>query len=206
MDKIENNEVVHPDLSIPVFGNPVVVPGKVNGGIRLDGSGQYIDAGADTNTCLGNLEKCKHGVTGSMFLNFRNLQDGMYYLSNGGGIKMYYKNGRLYVAADLADKLWEVGIPNLQKDKWYFVEFTWHPEKGLQVFLNNKLVEDKKMPISTLKKPVGGHFLIGKANNRDADPTRFKFPDTLVDELEVWFRDRDNLIAFDHILRGNFLL
>jgi len=59
----------------------------------------------------------------------------MYYLSTGGAIKMYYDLGNLVIVSEQSGKRWEVNVPNLKKDTWYNVEYTWHTERGLQVNL-----------------------------------------------------------------------
>lgn len=86
----------------------------------------------------------------------------------------------------------------------YFVEYTWHPEKGLDVFINNKLAGSSRRPTTIRSRGpgdlVGGNVLIGAANPTETD--QFTYANGLVDEFETWFRHRDNLIAFYHIMRG----
>lgn len=204
MDSVRGGRIEHSSLTIPVSGNPVNVPGKINNAIRLDGNRQYADVGDHGDSCFGNMKLCNHGITGSMFLNFRNFEENMYYLTSGGGLRLYYADGKLYASVDRAGQRWEVGIPYLRKDKWYFVEYTWHPEKGLQVYVDNKLAGDTKQSTSVpVKDFSGGHVLIGSANPRDSDDgRRFSYANALVDEVETWLGNRDNLIAFDYIIRG----
>ena len=121
MDTIRGDRLLHPNITITAFGRPVNVPGRVNTATRLDGTSQYIDIGDFSNTCLGNLNLCRHGITGSMFVNSRSLQDGMYYLSTGGATRIYHERGRLMVVSEGGGKKWEVSAPGLSKDTWYFV-------------------------------------------------------------------------------------
>ena len=92
MDKIEGGRVVHPSplMTILAEGRPTTVPGKLNQGIRFT-NGQYLDVGQH-QSCLGNLLKCPHGITGSLWANFRRMDNNMYLLSSGyNGVNMYYK-------------------------------------------------------------------------------------------------------------------
>lgn len=206
MDRIRDNKLEHLTLNIPVFGNPVMVAGKVNGAIRFDGSRQqYLDVGDQSKSCLGNMERCTNGVTGSMWINFRSLHDGTYYLSSGGGLRVYYSGGRLRVAVDRSRERWEVGVPDLNVDTWYFLEYTWHPDKGLQVYVDNRLAGESRQGSASSTQP-SGKYLIGSANLGDVPGGRFRYADAVIDEVETWFLDRDTLIAFNYLHRGKLLL
>ena len=189
---------------IPVFNNPNVVQGKLNGAVRLDGNGQFIDLGEHQNTCFGNLDRCKHGITTGMWMNFKQFENDMYYLSNDG-MKMYYRDGYLYVTADTPGKMWKTKVRDLQPNKWYFVEYTWHPESGLDLYVNNKLVDHANAQNVPEKERtnLASHFYVGRANTPQ-DGTRFKYADVAIDDMEVWLGRRDYLIANNFIQRGKF--
>lgn len=203
MDNVSGGRVVNADLTADTHGNPVGAPGKVGGAIRLDGNRQYVDVGSHPKSCFSRLERCRHGITGAMWLNFRDWSDNMYYLTSGGGLRMYHDNGNLIVVADLQGQRWEVAVPELRKDQWYFVEYTWHPEKGLEVYVDNRLAGSRRLPIPGPLRSGDfddNHVLIGAANPSETDT--FNYANGLIDEFETWFRDRDNLIAFEYIMRG----
>lgn len=46
-----------------------------------------------------------------------------------------------------------------------------------------------------------GRFLVGFADDPDVD-IEARYGDLIVDELELWFQDRDTLLAFGYIERG----
>jgi len=209
MDQISGNVIPNPDLTVHTHGHPVLVPGKLRSAIRLDGSGQYVDVGDHSTACLGNVELCRHGLTQSMWIQFRDFRNNMYYVSNGRGVSVFHRDGRLYVVVEVAGKQWQVAVPDLRRDTWYFLEYTWHPEKGLKVFVDNRLVGYKQIPVTVSQRQpseTGSVVLIGNANAADSDFGQTFSANGIVDEVATWYRDRDNLIAFDYILRGSLLL
>ena len=192
-------------MDIDAKGGITNVPGKMQKGIRLDGRSQYLDIGQHVDNCFGDLEKCRHGITGSMWANFRKFENNMFYFSNGNGVKLYHRNGRLYfVLQTTGGQEWEVAIPDLNLNQWYFLEYTWHPMKGLRVYINNRLVGYQQgaraIPQSQINNAA--HVYIGRANNGDTSSGSFNYANALIDESETWFRDRDTLLAFRYILRG----
>ena len=44
--------------------------------IELDGNDDYVDLGANSNNCLGNVELCPAGLTLSMWVRPTKLEDG----------------------------------------------------------------------------------------------------------------------------------
>lgn len=117
MDQIRNGRIPHRDLNITVFGNPMIVPGKINSAFQLDGRSQYIDLGDHSFHCLGNLELCNNGFTGSIFLNFRAFHENMSCLSSGGGVDLYMVGGRLVVLTHELRKQWKIVTDALDKDR-----------------------------------------------------------------------------------------
>jgi len=90
MDKIVDEFVVHPFLSIRTYGNPITLPAKISNGILLDGSGEYIAIGNQSDACISSISRCyQHGLTLSMWTKFRRLADGMLLLTTGNGIKVF---------------------------------------------------------------------------------------------------------------------
>ena len=204
MDDIQNGRVQHETLMLPVPNGGRIVQGRIAGGLFLNGQQQYLDIGNHGNNCYGDLSKCTHGITGSMWVNFKDFKNDMYYLSSGRGIKMFHKNGRLYFLFQTDDKEWEVVAPYLETDKWEFVEYTWHPQKGLQVYLNNKLIgmEDNPKSVGVHPKNPNDRLYIGRANEGDTRTGRFNYGDFVVDHFDTWFSHRDYLLSHGYIQRG----
>lgn len=188
-------------------GNPPLVQGRIGNGLSLLGNGQYLDLGEHPNECLGNLVLCPNGITVSAWMNFQNLNDNMYILSTGNnGIRMYIKDDKLNVKVNQKNKEWYVHVPESDIGTWNYVELSWHPDFGLGLYLNNTLVAHSTFVDSVNNAPVTAtrpHVLFGKANPGDStDVTRTA--DMVVDEMEVWYGRREELLAFDYILRGKY--
>ena len=47
------------------------------------GTGEYVDLGSHPNECMGNLEKCEHGLTVTFYVKPNRLIDDGYFLSTG---------------------------------------------------------------------------------------------------------------------------
>ena len=131
----------HASLSPRISGNARLIPGIIDNALHLDGSNQYVDLGDLRNECLGNLDLCPNGITFSSWINFQNFDENMYIFSSGyNGIRMFYKDGNINTVVQHNGKEWSTKVPKLDLDNWNYVEFTWHPDFGLKMFLNNTLV------------------------------------------------------------------
>jgi len=96
MDSISNNRVVHRSLNIDVNGAAQTVHGKVGNAVNLNGNGQYLNVGKQTNSCFGNLDLCHHGLLMSTWLRPGQLREGMDFASTGAnGISARYVNGQV---------------------------------------------------------------------------------------------------------------
>ena len=206
MDEITNDgrTLVHPSLPITLHGNPVLVPGRVGNAVNLNGGMQYIDLGQNMDTCLGNLEKCKHGITISFWVKFNEFNYNMFLLSTGiNGIKMYYLGGFIYLKIDSMGKSWRASLPRPEIGKWHYLELSWHPEFGVSLYLDNLLRDHEEyVNVPETNRNVDDRFLIGAPNSDDTPGRRYNYAAMDVDEMEIWYGRRDELVAFDYIVRG----
>jgi hypothetical protein len=204
-DKGKGQRLDHPTLYITLHGKPSFVPGRLNYGVLLNGRNQYLDAGQHQDKCLGNLELCNHGFTVAVWLQFTQTDDNTYYLSTGNsrGVKIYFKDGYLNAVFTTNGKVWRVAYSGVQLKKWYFVELSWHPEHGLTMYVNNRIVnQGNPLPASEVPVDVTEHVYIGRANRGDTYDGRFRYANALMDEAEFWYGRREILVAFGWILRG----
>ena len=94
-------------------------------------------------------------------------------------------------------------MDEFRSDRWQFVEIGWSPENGLQVFIDNKLVGHASIPIvrdSTQTVPEMEPFHVGRGDGKQSNSL---YGVMTVDDLEYWFGNREYLLAFDYIQRGN---
>ena len=83
------------------------------------------------------------------------------------------------------------------------MEVSWHPSHGLKLFIDNKLeqADDRAYNLPPARNDAG-HFYIGRPNSGDVPGGRYTTGDFDIDELEVWYARREDLLAFGYIDRG----
>ncbi|KAL8587816.1 hypothetical protein ACOMHN_021034 [Nucella lapillus] len=188
-------------------GRPQVKPGKVGNAIFLDGRQDALDFGNQSSECFGNLDLCPHGAMVSLWLRPERLGRAgtAYFLSSGhNGLSVSYRNGELHVTAATTSKTWAISTSELDPDQWQFVEVSFHPERGLRLYKSGKLIA-KTSQTQTRPDPVPlihdmDRFYLGRGNV-DMSGSQNKYGSGAFDELDVWYADRDFLMAHDFIQR-----
>lgn len=204
MEEMDGQRLLHEELEASIHGNAVLIPGRIGKALKLGGRGQYLDLGQHADICLGNLARCPQGILISAWMRFDHFHDKMYFLSTGSnGIQMYYHDGYIYVTMKQGNKAWKTRVPHMQKGLWHFFEASWHPDFGLDVFVNNTHVGHSPMEnVQDVISDGTNHFYVGRANSGDTLESGFRHANMAIDHLEVWYARRDELIASDRILRG----
>ncbi|BFZ21895.1 hypothetical protein BsWGS_24934 [Bradybaena similaris] len=196
---IDAERLMHPVLSIRLVGGPMLVPGKVNNALALQGRGQYADLGRRGVECFSNLAECSHGITIAAWMRFHRFENNMVFLSTGdNGILMMYKDGYIHVSAGGRSV---ITTSRFESGRWYFVEVTWHPETGLKLFIDNELRSESGKDAVTSRGQ--GSFYIGRPNQGDVPSSRYSTGFFDVDEMEIWYGEREHLLAFGYINRDN---
>ncbi len=205
MDEIRGSRMIHEFINITCHGGPENVRGIIATATELDSNdAQYVDIGHHSENCLGNLQRCKDGYTASMFIKFKRLRNNMYFLSTGDqGINIFYKDGELHITFEINGKKWDVPLSQLEENRWYFLEYTWHPDSMLRVYINNQLVGADGAD-SSVYKPWNSknHYYIGRPNDGAPSSRNFRYGDFIIDHHLIWFDRRENLIADGIISRG----
>ncbi|KAL8566603.1 hypothetical protein ACOMHN_054825 [Nucella lapillus] len=202
----DRTHIVHSDLNIRLTGRPQLVPGRVGFALELAGSGRYADLGQQSHTCMGNLAHCKQGITVSAWMRFRSFENNMVFLSTGSsGLLLLFKDGFVLASADGRD---QISAPRLETNRWYHVELSWHPNHGLRLFIDNQQVSGNSIPHTYTGTPRRdySHFYIGKGNYGDVRGASMVTGDFDVDELEIWYKRREDLLAFGYIDRAASLV
>lgn len=201
---LNQNILDHPQLNLTLYGQPRLVGGLIGNALALNGRSQYLDLGDLSNECIGNLALCQNGITVSAWLKFMGRGDNSYIFSSGNnGILMYLKDSYFNVKVNSNNREWTLSIPEIDETTWNYVELSWHPDFGLGLYLNNTLVAFTSYTRPSPPQPIQSnpHVLVGRANIGDTDQIN-RPADVVVDEMEIWYGRREELLAFDFILRG----
>ena len=84
---------------------------------------QYASLGAQSDSCLGNLDLCRHGLLFAAWLKPSELREGADLLSTGAnGLRAWVQGGRVHVSARTLTREWTVDTDALRANAWQFVE------------------------------------------------------------------------------------
>lgn len=182
--------VNHPRLTITLANGASLTNGRIGQGVSLEGYGQYLDLGNNGDKCMGNLDKCRNGLTISLWIKARKLEDGTYFLSSPSNT-LSYEYGQLVSRFFMNGKMWEVSSPNVQADQWHQVVMSWSPNGGAELYLDGK----KQGATTTWSSFQGDDPTVGKTFvGRSKDNSR-KTVNALVDEIQYIYAQRDQAIA-----------
>jgi hypothetical protein len=198
MDTQRGNTIVHPNFNINLYGGATVTSGKIGNAVRFTGNGEYLTLGDQRDLCLGNLEKCEHGLTVSFLMNPQRFIENGYFLSSGP-YSVYYKNGKVRSKFSTPDKTWEVATDEIELNKWQKIELSWDKERGLQMYVDNSKVDSNTDYRTNTDGTISDYIVyMGRPNAN----TEGYFSDVKMDELEYWYSYRDHLAAFGLLDEG----
>jgi len=184
--------VVHPTLRIVLHNGASLATARIGKGIDLNGYRQYADLGRQRDNCMGNLERCPHGLTISFDVNPRVLSNNQHFISSGP-YAIFYRNGRLHAEFRTPTKTWTTSASGIDRNQWQHVEVTWHEDRGLQMYINDQQVASTNNYQSHSPQDISDYKVyIGKpGGGRDGTYANGK-----IDEVEFWYAPRDVLGAF----------
>lgn len=208
MDQFVDNgrRIAHASLNVSVYNNPALVPGVRHNALLLDRSQQYVDIGKHGDKCLGNLDLCPFGISIFFWIKIEEYADRMYIMSTGSDeIQIYCYQGNIYVNVNNKQTSWSVGLRQVTLEEWHFVELTWHPKHGMELFVDGEVHKSRSRHVREVSFTSPNHFYIGRPNPYDVAGGNFNYGAFAVDELEIWYDWRPNLIAWGRILRGTYV-
>jgi len=84
----QSSEDLSNRMQTVIMGTARFVDGKIGQAIELDGG--YIDGGTTRDTCFGDLGRCRHGLSLSMWIKFNQLKDESHLFSTSasGGLQV----------------------------------------------------------------------------------------------------------------------
>jgi hypothetical protein len=188
----------HSKYKIYVYGGAHTVSGVDGQGVLLNGVNQYLDIGKNV-LCNGDLEQCPKGFTFRFKILPNTLTDNTYFVSSSP-MDIYYRNGQLVSEVRTQNKRWRTSAVGLNPGSWHHVEVSWHPIDGLAMYIDSKRVSIQ--PRSAHNRDgydPEQRFFIGRANT---NMLRERYPNAIIDDVEMWEAKRDYLIGQALIMPG----
>lgn len=204
LDRMVGDRIVDPAILIEAYRNPRLVSGKIGNALKLNGEQQYVDFGEQSSACLGNLDKCPHGVTLSMWMKPADFRNNRYFFSNGhNGITIQNRGNLLKITAQTNTEEWETNTDKILPDQWHFLEVSWTRDEGLELYVDNQLTYRDTSPRSRKTKfPVRADedkFYLGRSNDAMETGTYAK---GTFDEIDYWYAPRSYLTSNGYLQRG----
>ena len=148
---ITNNVIIGNHYNLTVHGGPDVS----NGGIQINSTTQYIQFGQHENNCLIKPDSCLHGLTISFTIKFDRFEENTYFFTSGGqlpdgvGLAVIYRFGKIQFILTTVTQSWFIncGKNQVRPNQFHTIMVSWQMNIGLEVFVNNVLIEATKVPL-----------------------------------------------------------
>lgn len=205
MDTLQNGRLVDPNLEPETVGRLRSVPGKIGNAVQLPGAGPYIDVGSFTDSCVGNTSVCMYGLTAAFWLNIVTLKDNMFFMASGHyGFSIFSYSDRLYASVQFDDRQWQTSASGIRTGIWYFVEVTWNPISGLEIYLDQQMKASQRSSTHnqiqySRNKDRYQNFYIGRAHT---DMSGEKYAAAIFDDIYIYNAERERLISLGLLQRG----
>lgn len=208
MDSGNRTSIFHKNLTIRKFGDARLVQGISNKALLLSGPGQFVSMGNQHDICLGNMDLCRHGMLTTFWMRSEGQTNKTMVISNGiNGLSIEQLNGQLRAKLSTSTRTWQLETARIDLQRWNQVDVSWHPEKGLFLYVNNRLVgytnkgrKRRNRSRNNVFDTEKGSFFIGLDRSQSANRQAAY---VVLDELDYWYAARDYLLAFGYLFRGN---
>ncbi|GFR98028.1 LOW QUALITY PROTEIN: neurexin-2-alpha, partial [Elysia marginata] len=189
-DRADGRRVRHDRYLVQLMGGASLVGGRFQGAVAMNGAGQYVDLGKHSDKCLGNVDLCQHGITLSMYLRPRDLRMDQTFFA-APTHRLFYENQMLKAEVQGVDRTWTAETDRLRRGGWQRVTLAWHPKKGLSLYVDDELMDTDEAGVrSRRQEPQSESVYVGRAQGSTRVTAR-----AVVDELQVWYEDLDQLRA-----------
>jgi len=98
-------------------------------------------------------------------------------------------------------KTWETSTDRITQNNWHKLELSWSERKGLQMYVDKELVASSSSPTQQHHPPSLSDHAVYIGRPTDDNPDGL-YSDAIVDELEYWYADRDQLVALGLLDKG----
>ena len=97
-------------------------------------------------------------------------------------------------------KTWATSSDRVTENHWHAVQLSWNERKGLEMYLDRELAASSTTPTLHPSQTQTDHAVyVGRATDDVSDG---QYADAIVDELEFWYADRDQLIVLGLLDQG----
>ena len=116
-------------------------------------------------------------------------------------------DGQLQATFNTAAETWRiVTLQNsISSDLWQYVQLSWHPEKGAYVHIDKQRVRHIvrfHRNVSDADQPLQNQTSTVYLGSFDQRVTQTQYFQVFIDELSIWFADRDYVKAFGFLEDG----
>ena len=174
-----------------VEGDAPLVKGKVGKAVYTNGFNQSVNLGNVRHTCMGNITKCKNGLSISVWV--KPYGTGVrVFMTNGGhthrsiGINLMQKNPGFLITIRNETGFWQAENVQFEPGHWYHIMMVWVPNTVARLFVNGCLAKEAYtfVKITGNRNPNENNFMIG-ASNTPSDLNKYR-AEMSMDELKLW--------------------
>ena len=174
-----------------IEGDAPLVEGKVGNAVYTNGFNQSVNLGNVRHTCLGNITKCKNGLSVSLWV--KPYGTGVVFLmTNGGhthrsiGINLMQKAPGLLITIRNETGYWQAENVPFEPGHWYHIMMVWVPNTVARLYLNGCLARETYVfaKKASNKNRVENDLMLG-ASNIPGDINKYRAEMTM-DDLKMW--------------------
>ena len=176
-----------------IRGDAPLVDGKVGKALYTNGFNQSVNLGNVRHTCLGNISKCRNGLSITLWLKPHNAGTEIYYMTNGGqtkdaiGIHLLQKNLGFSISFRNESGYWNIQNVQFELLHWYHITMVFIPNTAARLFLNGCLAKEQHAFTQIRSNRVGTYndLILGDTNKPSHQNGGYQSEMT-IDELMMW--------------------
>ena len=111
-------------------------------------------------------------------------------------------SSQVYATFSTSTKTWQLSTDRITENNWHKVELSWNERKGLEMYVDNDLAALTSSTQHPPQSPTDHAVYIGRPTDDHPDG---RYSDAIIDELEYWYADRDQLIALGLLGQGTLV-
>lgn len=189
---------VRTSTKITVHGSPIIIPSPTGKSIYLQGTtyNSSVDLmQVDSSSCLFDPSNCSSGLSMGMFFKFRargksrTINGTQMFFGNSQGIDLrqgvtiYFNesSGRLNVAV-FGSTNYCFRTVGLVRNSWSYLHLTWKSIGELNLYMEHHTSSNGYLTCGTMTTPFPTNTMYSLGH--------IAFPTVYIDNLAIWFRDK----------------